>query len=101
KGVILESHGLFTWGDTPKECYETTIGIINQAMDWFERETAGKTSFGGAAVQSLQAEERRAIAARLMPKIRGFISEDSFKLGHFDDSDAVLEFVNSNNLRPL
>ncbi len=25
KGVVLESHGLFTWGDTPKECYETTI----------------------------------------------------------------------------
>jgi rhamnulose-1-phosphate aldolase/alcohol dehydrogenase len=36
-----------------------------------------------------------------MPKIRGLISEDSHKLGHFDDSAAVLEFVNSNNLRPL
>ncbi len=101
KGVVLESHGLFTWGDTPKECYETTIAIINQAIEWFEKETEGKTIFGGEAVQSLPAEERRAIAARLMPKIRGFISEDSHKLGHFDDSAAVLEFVNSNNLRPL
>lgn len=101
EGVILESHGLFTWGNTPKDCYETTIRIINQAMDWFERETAGKTIFGGEAVKSLPAEERRAIAARLMPKIRGFISEDSHKLGHFDDSAAVLEFVNSKNLKPL
>ena len=101
KGVVLESHGLFTWGDTPKECYETTIGIINQAIEWFETQTAGKTIFGGAVVQSLPADQRRAIAARLMPKIRGFISEDSHKLGHFDDSAAVLEFVNSNNLRPL
>jgi rhamnulose-1-phosphate aldolase/alcohol dehydrogenase len=101
KGVVLESHGLFTWGDTPKECYETTIAIINQAMDWFEKETEGKTIFGGKKVDSLPAEERRAIAARLMPKIRGFISEDSHKLGHFDDSAAVLEFVNSNDLRPL
>jgi rhamnulose-1-phosphate aldolase/alcohol dehydrogenase len=101
KGLILESHGLFTWGDTPKECYETTIGIINQAIEWFEQQTEGKTIFGGAAVQSLPADQRRAIAARLMPKIRGFISEDSHKLGHFDDSAAVLEFVNSNNLRPL
>lgn len=101
KGVILESHGLFTWGDTPRECYETTIAIINQAIEWFETETEGKTVFGGAAVPALDAEARRAIAARLMPKIRGFISEDSFKLGHFDDSAAVLEFVNSNNLRPL
>ncbi|WEJ57635.1 bifunctional rhamnulose-1-phosphate aldolase/short-chain dehydrogenase [Devosia sp. FJ2-5-3] len=101
KGAILESHGLFTWGDTPKECYETTIAIINQAIEWFEAETEGKTIFGGEAVSALDADARRAVAARLMPKIRGFISEDSFKLGHFDDSAAVLEFVNSNNLRPL
>jgi rhamnulose-1-phosphate aldolase/alcohol dehydrogenase len=101
KGVILESHGLFTWGDTPKECYETTLAIINQAIEWFENQTAGKTIFGGAAVQSLDPDARRAIAAKLMPKIRGFISEDSHKLGHFDDSPAVLEFVNSHNLRPL
>ncbi len=101
KGVVLESHGLFTWGDTPKECYETTIAIINQAIEWFEKETEGKTIFGGAATQSLDADARRAVAARLMPKIRGFISGDSHKLGHFDDSAAVLEFVNSNNLRPL
>jgi len=101
KGVVLESHGLFTWGDTPRECYETTIAIINQAIEWFEQQTEGKTIFGGAAVQSLPVDQRRAIAALLMPKIRGFISEDSHKLGHFDDSPAVLEFVNSRNLRPL
>lgn len=101
KGLILESHGLFTWGDTPKACYETTISVINQAIEWFEQQTEGKTIFGGTAVQALPAEQRRAIAARLMPKIRGLISEDSHKLGHFDDSLAVLEFVNSNNLRPL
>ncbi|MCF1740755.1 bifunctional rhamnulose-1-phosphate aldolase/short-chain dehydrogenase [Paradevosia shaoguanensis] len=101
KGVILESHGLFTWGDTPRECYETTIAVINQAIEWFEKETEGKATFGGEAVKSLPADERRAVAAKLMPKIRGLISEDSHKLGHFDDSPAVLEFVNSKNLRPL
>ena len=101
KGVVLESHGLFTWGDTPKECYETTIAIINQAIAWFETETEGKTIFGGEAATALPAEQRRAIAAKLMPKIRGLISEDSHKLGHFDDSAAVLEFVNSKDLRPL
>jgi rhamnulose-1-phosphate aldolase/alcohol dehydrogenase len=101
KGVILESHGLFTWGDTPKDCYETTIATINQAIEWFEKNTAGKPVFGGTAVTSLDAPARRAIAGKLMPKIRGLISEDSHKLGHFDDSAAVLEFVNSKNLRPL
>ncbi|MGX5851278.1 bifunctional rhamnulose-1-phosphate aldolase/short-chain dehydrogenase [Mesorhizobium sp. PL10] len=101
KGVILESHGLFTWGDTPKECYETTISVINQAIEWFERRSEGLAIFGGEVVKSLDATERRAIAAKLMPRIRGLISEKSHKLGHFDDQPAVLEFVNSRDLRPL
>lgn len=101
KGVILESHGLFTWGDTPKECYEATISVINQAIEWFERRSEGLAVFGGEVVKSLDAATRRAIAAKLMPKIRGLISEKSHKLGHFDDSAAVLEFVNSRDLRPL
>ncbi len=102
KGVVLESHGLFTWGDTPKDCYKTTIDTINKAIDWFETETKGKPAFGGAVTKSLPAEERRAVAARLMPIIRGLISGNGVrKLGHFDDSGAVLEFVNSKELRPL
>ncbi|MCF6114209.1 bifunctional rhamnulose-1-phosphate aldolase/short-chain dehydrogenase [Mesorhizobium muleiense] len=101
KGVVLASHGLFTWGDTPRECYETTISVINQAIDWFERKSEGKPIFGGEVVKSLDAPARRAVAARLMPRIRGLISEKSHKLGHFDDSPAVLEFVNSKDLRPL
>ncbi|MBN9220585.1 MAG: bifunctional rhamnulose-1-phosphate aldolase/short-chain dehydrogenase [Mesorhizobium sp.] len=101
KGVILESHGLFTWGDTPKECYETTISVINQAIEWFERRSEGLAIFGGEVVKSLDAAARRAVAAKLMPRIRGLISEKSHKLGHFDDSAAVLEFVNSRDLRPL
>lgn len=101
KGVVLESHGLFTWGDTPKECYETTISVINQAIEWFERRSEGVAIFGGEVVQALDAPARRAIAAKLMPRIRGLISEKSHKLGHFDDQPAVLEFVNSKDLRPL
>jgi rhamnulose-1-phosphate aldolase/alcohol dehydrogenase len=101
KGVVLASHGLFTWGDTPKECYETTISVINQAIEWFERRSEGLPIFGGEAVKSLDAPARRAVASKLMPRIRGLISEKSHKLGHFDDSPAVLEFVNSRELRPL
>ncbi|KAB2722945.1 bifunctional rhamnulose-1-phosphate aldolase/short-chain dehydrogenase [Brucella intermedia] len=101
KGVVLESHGLFTWADDAKTCYETTLAIINKAIEWLDRKTAGKAAFGGDAAQSLAASERRAIAARLMPEIRGLIGKDERKLGHFDDQDAVLEFVNSNNLHPL
>ena len=73
-GVVLESHGLFTWGDTPKSCYETTIRIIGRAMEWLETETAGKTIFGGKKVETLDPAARRAVAQKLMPTIRGLIS---------------------------
>ena len=101
KGVVLESHGLFTWANDARECYELTIAIINKAIGWFADETGGRIVFGGAAAQSLPQDQRRAIAARLMPEIRGRIGKSERKLGHFDDQDAVLEFANSRDLKPL
>lgn len=101
KGVVLESHGLFTWDNDAKACYELTLAIINKAIEWFATKTEGKTIFGGAVATTLPKKDRRAIAARLMPEIRGRIGKDERKLGHFDDQDAVLEFVNSKELKPL
>ncbi len=101
KGVVLESHGLFTWDDDAKACYALTVGIIQKAMDWFATKTAGKAAFGGAAHASLPPPERQAVAARLMPAIRGMVSGQQHMVGHFDDSDAVLEFVNAKGMAPL
>ncbi|MGP4671969.1 bifunctional rhamnulose-1-phosphate aldolase/short-chain dehydrogenase [Agrobacterium salinitolerans] len=101
KGVVLESHGLFTWDNDAKACYELTLAIINKAIEWFAGKTEGKVIFGGAVAKSLPVAERRAIAGRLMPEIRGRIGREERKLGHFDDQDAVLEFVNSKELKPL
>ena len=101
KGVVLESHGLFTWDDDAEACYALTLEIIQKAMDWFAVETAGKTVFGGAVKDSLDALARQSVAARLMPTIRGMISGDYHMVGHFDDQPAVLEFVNSAQLAPL
>ncbi|KOF17117.1 short-chain dehydrogenase [Ensifer adhaerens] len=100
RGVVLESHGLFTWGDTAREAYETTIEIINKAIAWFETENT-RPAFGGVAKPTLDASERVAIAKRLMPVIRGLIGADERKVGHFDDSQAVLDFVTAKDLKPL
>jgi rhamnulose-1-phosphate aldolase/alcohol dehydrogenase len=100
KGIILEGHGLFTWGDTAKSCYETTLAIIKRAEDWLAANIQ-QPVFGGQATQALPSTERAAVAARLMPLLRGKISQEEFKLGHFDDSAAVLEFVCSADLKPL
>ena len=100
-GVVLESHGLFTWGDTARACYDTTIDVINAAIAWLEQKTAGKPAFGGAVHGSLAPAERRRVAAALMPAIRGMVSGAQPMVGHFDDSEAVLEFVNARDMKPL
>ena len=100
-GVVLESHGLFTWGDTAKECYDCTIDVINVATEWLIARTSDVPSFGGAKHVSLSPDDRRAVAARLMPAIRGFVSGNQHMVGHFNDSDTVLEFVNACDMEPL
>ncbi|MER2510371.1 MAG: bifunctional rhamnulose-1-phosphate aldolase/short-chain dehydrogenase [Amaricoccus sp.] len=101
RGAVLESHGLFTWADDARHCYETTLEIINTAAEWLADRTADVPAFGGLRVQPLPAAERRAVAARLMPVIRGLISKERYKVGHFDDQGAVLDFVGSNALGDL
>lgn len=101
QGVMLEAHGLFTWGDTAKACYENTISIINRATAWLNEQAEGKQPFSRLIVAALPAEQRQQIAATLMPRIRGLISTDVRKIGHFDDSAAVLEFVCSERLEAL
>ena len=100
KGVVLGGHGLFTWGETARACYETTLAMINKASAWLAANAKG-AAFGGAAVEALPPEERRAVAARLMPAIRKRISAGERKIGHFTDAPEVLEFVDSRDLEAL
>ncbi len=101
KGVVLESHGLFTWGDDDKTCYETTLATINKAIAWLAEQTGTKPVFGGPVIEAAEPADRRAAAAKLMPAIRGLIGRDENKIGHFDNSPAVLEFVDAKRLREL
>ncbi|WP_010140963.1 bifunctional rhamnulose-1-phosphate aldolase/short-chain dehydrogenase [Oceanicola sp. S124] len=101
KGVVLESHGLFTWDDDAKACYELTLEIINKAIAYFEEKTAGVPAFGGAIHESLAPAARREVAARLMPAIRGFVSGQQHMVGNFEDSETVLDFVNARDMPAL
>jgi rhamnulose-1-phosphate aldolase/alcohol dehydrogenase len=101
EGIVLEGHGLFSWGDTSKDCYLKTLEIIQLAADWLAKNNK-KPAFGGVKYQkSLPAATRRQVAAALMPSIRGKITGDQMKIGHFNDSKEILQFVNSKNLKPL
>ncbi len=101
KGVILGSHGLFTWADTADECYLLSLEIINKAIAWFENKTDAKAVFGGERTAPLAASERLSIASRLMVSLRSMVSEHQPMVGHFDDGAVVLEFVNSNDMPAL
>ncbi|HLK23935.1 MAG TPA: bifunctional rhamnulose-1-phosphate aldolase/short-chain dehydrogenase [Caulobacteraceae bacterium] len=101
RGAILEAHGLFTWGDSDREVYETTLDVINRAIAWFAGRDRGAAPFGRVLVSAPPAAERRAIAARLMPRLRGLVSGELRKVAHFDDGPAVLEFVGSEKLEAL
>ncbi|HEX7114569.1 MAG TPA: bifunctional rhamnulose-1-phosphate aldolase/short-chain dehydrogenase [Steroidobacter sp.] len=101
KGVILEAHGLFTWGASAKACYETTLAVINRAIHWLAERNRNVPALGGARLALLPAERRREVAAAVMPAIRGLISKEQLKIGHFDDRPEVLEFVNSKEFERL
>jgi rhamnulose-1-phosphate aldolase/alcohol dehydrogenase len=101
EGIVLEGHGLFSWGDSSKECYLKTLEIIQLAADWLAKNNK-KAAFGGVKYgKSLSPSVRRDVAGALMPIIRGKITGDQMKIGHFNDSDEILQFVNSKNLKPL
>ncbi len=100
KGVVLGGHGLFTWGPTARDCYRTTLEMINRAARWLGANAHGE-AFGGPRVEALPRADRRDVAAKLLPAIRKRISAGERKIGHFTDAAAVLEFVNSRDLKPL
>ena len=100
RGVILGSHGLFTWADSAEECYSVTLEIINRAIEWLAEKNTGP-AFGGEKHTTLSKEKRAEVAQQLLPVIRGLISKEQYKVGHFDDSDTVLEFVCSENMPTL
>ena len=102
RGIVLGSHGLFTWGDTSYESYMNSLEVIEMASEYIAKKIKENGEvFGGQKVTSLPAAERKDKAATLMPMLRGLCSAENRMIGHFNDSDTVLEFINSNDLSRL
>ncbi|WHX47061.1 bifunctional aldolase/short-chain dehydrogenase [Paenibacillus woosongensis] len=99
--VLMEKHGLVTWGDTSEACYAKTIEIINEAERYIESRVNEATLFGGLVHQPLPSEERKSIVAKLMPSIRGAVSDGKKMILTFDDEEDVLAFVGSRDSAQL
>lgn len=102
RGIMLGSHGLFTWGDTSYESYINTLEIIEKCAEYLEENYKKKPNiFGGAKIQSPEKSIRLKQAAAIAPVLRGFCSSKQHMVGHFTDDDRALEFMNSNDLDRL
>lgn len=102
RGIMLGSHGLFTWGDTAYESYLNTLEVVERCAQFIEDARAKKgEDFGGQKITSLEKEQRLAQAAKLAPVLRGLCSSQIKMIGHFTDDDRVLQFINSNDLDRL
>jgi rhamnulose-1-phosphate aldolase/alcohol dehydrogenase len=102
KGIMLGSHGLFTWGDTAYESYINTLEVIEKCATYIEEKVnANGEVFGGEKLKSLSKEDRTKQASALAPILRGFCSFERHMVGHFTDDDRVLEFINSVDLNRL
>jgi rhamnulose-1-phosphate aldolase/alcohol dehydrogenase len=102
KGVMLGSHGLFTWGDTSYESYVNTLEVTEKCAAYLESNYGKKRPvFGGQKMESLPEDARKLKAAKIAPILRGFCSSERKMIGHYTDDARVLEFINSNDLAKL
>ncbi|MGG1552180.1 bifunctional aldolase/short-chain dehydrogenase [Paenibacillus ferrarius] len=99
--VLMEKHGLVTWGETSDACYAQTIKIISEAEAYIEARVNEAKLFGGAKYEALAPEVRRAVAAGVMPTIRGAVSDVKKMILTFDDEADVLGFASSQDAATL
>ena len=102
RGIVLGSHGVFTWGDTSYESYINSLEVIEVASQYIEDKITERGAvFGGQKMTSLEKTKRTLQASILAPILRGLCSSEQNMIGHFTDDPKVLEYINSNDLRRL
>ncbi|MDN4526651.1 bifunctional aldolase/short-chain dehydrogenase [Fictibacillus fluitans] len=99
--VLMEKHGLVVWGDTAQESYEKTISVINEAEQYINNRMKEEEVFGGQNYESLSEEDASKVLAKVMPVIRGAVSDQKKMLLTYDRGEDVLQFVNSKNAAEL
>ena len=93
EGVMLAGHGIICWADSAKACYEHSVRLIADAAAYLNARLEARPAFGGQRVAPNP--DRAAIAAGLMPRLRGLMTGARRKVGHYSDDAEALEFVGS------
>ena len=100
-GIVLGGHGLFTWGDTQRECYLNTLTVIDQIGQFIARHgtAKGPSRFGGEAIPARP--DRKSLAVEIAPYLRGRVSTQNHWVASFSDAEDVLQFVDSVHAKDL
>jgi rhamnulose-1-phosphate aldolase/alcohol dehydrogenase len=101
KGVVMGQHGLINWAETDEECYNLSLLLIEKAARYLAEHDKGAKTFGGAKYHSLPETERRDTLAKLLPWLRGKVSQQKRFIGTWQDDEATLTFVNSADAERL
>ncbi|MEZ0296006.1 MAG: bifunctional rhamnulose-1-phosphate aldolase/short-chain dehydrogenase, partial [Candidatus Methylacidiphilales bacterium] len=95
RGIVMGQHGLINWANDDKECYELSLTLIDKAAKYIASHDKGEKTFGGAKYASLSQEERNALFVKVLPWLRGQISQAQRWVGTIQDDETILRFVNS------
>jgi rhamnulose-1-phosphate aldolase/alcohol dehydrogenase len=97
RGVLLGHHGMSSWSNDDKTCYETALEIIDRAAQYIEQRDRGEQTFGGQKHAPLAEEERLRVFAEIAPVLRGQISASRRFVGTMQHDERMLRFVNSQD----
>jgi rhamnose utilization protein RhaD (predicted bifunctional aldolase and dehydrogenase)/NAD(P)-dependent dehydrogenase (short-subunit alcohol dehydrogenase family) len=100
EGLILGGHGLFTWGNTPRDCYLNSIQTIDQMGDFIFKHQANKGSLFGGPIHSA-AQGRKTLAVQILPALRGALSSNRRVVAHYTDNEDALAFAGSKWAKEL
>ena len=101
KAIMMGQHGFISWADDDKACYELTLSMIEQAAAYIESQYQSKggdaKAFGGAKYQTLDVAKRHEVLAKILPWLRGQVSQEKRFIGTVQDDEKILRFVNSSD----
>ena len=101
RGIMMGQHGLINWDDNEKACYFRSLDLIEKAAQFIDAKYTAKggdaTAFGGALHSSLPEEVRGRVFSKLLPWLRGQVSQKKRLVGTVQDDEKILRFVNSQD----
>jgi rhamnulose-1-phosphate aldolase/alcohol dehydrogenase len=95
KGILLGHHGISSWSDDDKTCYETALEIVDRAAGHIEARDRGDETFGGPKYAALSDDERRGLLVALLPWLRGRLSGERRVVATVQDDRKMLRFATS------